>query len=154
MAPTEKSETFGEKRSNCMNIKSLDGKPVLDKEGKAETWKEYIGQLYKGNKLEDRTIEREEEVDQDEIGDMILREEFDRALKDLSANKTPGVDDIPSELLRALGEPTMTELFHLVCKMYETGKIPSDFRKNVIIPIPKKTGADRCEYYRTISLKY
>ena len=125
-----------------MNIRNSDGKPVLDKEGKAETWKEYIGGLYKGNKLEDHIIEREENVGEDEIGDMILREEFDRALKDLSANKAPGVDDIPSELLRALGESTMTELFHLVCKMYESGEIPSDFRKNVIIPIPKKVPTD------------
>ncbi|HCF9438095.1 TPA: reverse transcriptase family protein, partial [Pseudomonas aeruginosa] len=46
----------------------------------------------------------------------------------------------------------MTNLFHLVCKMYETGEVPSDFKKNVIIPIPKKAGADRCENYRTISL--
>ena len=37
-------------------------------------------------------------------------------------------------------------------KIYETGEIPSDFQKNVMIPIPKKAGADRCEYYRTISL--
>ncbi|WP_234448112.1 hypothetical protein, partial [Virgibacillus salexigens] len=46
----------------------------------------------------------------------------------------------------------MTKLFELVCRMYETGEIPSDFKKNVIIPIPKKAGADRCENYRTISL--
>ena len=86
------------------------------------------------------------------MGDKILREEFDRTLKDLSGNKAPGFDDIPSELLRSIGEPAMSKLFQLVCKIYETGEILSDFTKTVIIPIPKKAGADRCEYYRTISL--
>ena len=30
--------------------------------------------------------------------------------------------------------------------------MPSDFNKSVIVTIPKKAGADRCEDYRTISL--
>ena len=144
-------ETFGDKKSSCMNIKSSDGKPVLGKEGKAERWKEYIEGLYQGNELEGSILEREEEVNEDEIGDRILREEFDRALKDLSRNKAPGVDDIPAELLKSLGEPGMTKLFNLVCKMYETGDIPSDFKKKVIIPITKKASADRSESYRTIA---
>ncbi|XP_049769511.1 uncharacterized protein LOC126108338 [Schistocerca cancellata] len=135
-----------------MNIKSSDGNPVPSKEGKAERWKEYIEGLYKGDVLEDNFIELEEYVDEDEIGDTILREEFDRALKDLSRNKAPGVDNIPLELLMALAEPVLTKLYHLVSKMYETGEIPSDFKKNIIIPIPKKAGVDRCENYQTISL--
>ncbi|XP_049787836.1 uncharacterized protein LOC126191130 [Schistocerca cancellata] len=106
-------ETFGEKRTTCMNIKSSDGNPVLSKEGKAERWKEYIEGLYKGDVFEDNIMEMEEDVDEDEMGDMILREEFDRALKGLSRNKTPGVDKIPLELLTALGEPVLTKLYHL-----------------------------------------
>ncbi|XP_049782330.1 uncharacterized protein LOC126184020 [Schistocerca cancellata] len=128
-----------------MNIKSSDGNPVLSKEGKAERWKEYIEGLYKGDVLEDNIVEMEEDVDEDEMGDTILREEeFDRALKDLSRNKVPGVDNIPLELLTALGELVLTKLYHLVSKMYETGEIPSDIKKNIIIPIPKKAGVDRC----------
>ncbi|XP_049779702.1 uncharacterized protein LOC126176585 [Schistocerca cancellata] len=136
-------ETFGEKRTTRMNIKSSDGNPVLSKEGKAERWKEYIEGLYKGNVLEDNIMEMEEDVDENEMGDTILREKFDRALKDLSRNKAPGVDNIPLELLIA---------YPLVSKMNETGEIPSDFKKNIIIPVPKKAGVDRCENYRTISL--
>ncbi|XP_049944546.1 uncharacterized protein LOC126426686 [Schistocerca serialis cubense] len=145
-------ETFGERRTTCMNIKSFDGNPVLSKEGKAERWKEYIEGQYKGDILEDNMMEMEEDVDEDEMGDTILHEEFDRALKDLTRNKAPGVDNIPLELLTALGEPVLTKHYHLVSKMYETGEVPSDFKKNIIIPIPKKAGVDRCENYRTNSL--
>jgi hypothetical protein len=35
--------------------------------------------------------------------------------------------------------------------MDSTGKIPTDFKRNVIIPIPKKKKVERCEEYRTIS---
>ncbi|XP_049768102.1 uncharacterized protein LOC126101500 [Schistocerca cancellata] len=110
-------ETFGERRTTCMNIKSFDGNPVLSKEGKAERWKEYIEGLYKGYVLEDNTMEMEEDVDEDEMGDMRLREEFYKALKDLSRNKAHGVDNIPLELLTALGEPVLTKLYHLTVQM-------------------------------------
>ena len=36
--------------------------------------------------------------------------------------------------------------------MYSTGDIPSDFEKNIIIPIPKKKRAEKCEDFRIISL--
>ena len=32
------------------------------------------------------------------------------------------------------------------------GIIPKDFQKNKIVTLPKKTGADKCENFRTISL--
>ncbi|XP_068082613.1 uncharacterized protein, partial [Anabrus simplex] len=35
-------ETFGERKSRCMNMKSSDGKPLLEKEEKAERWQEHI----------------------------------------------------------------------------------------------------------------
>lgn len=42
----------------------------------------------------------------------------------------------------------------MVCKICENGQAPSDFWKNIIIAIPKKTGTDKCEDYchHTISL--
>lgn len=51
----------------------------------------------------------EEEVNKDETENAILWEEFDRALKGLSRNKAPEVDDILSELLILLGERSHDE---------------------------------------------
>ena len=142
--------TFGERKRKCMNIRNADGKPILSKEGKAERWKEHIETLYEGSELD--VLEREDEICNADKGDFILRSEFDRALKDMSRNKATGIDDVPVELLDALGDAALTKLFCLVSSMYETGEVPSDFQKNIIIPIPKKPGADKCEQYRTISL--
>ncbi|XP_049779447.1 uncharacterized protein LOC126176338 [Schistocerca cancellata] len=138
------NETFAEKRTTCMNIKSSDGKPVLSKEGKAERRKGYIEILYKSNVIHSNVMEMEVDIHEDDMGDVILREEFARALNDLNQNKAPGVDKIPLVLL---GEPAMTKLYHLARKMYETGKTPSDVKKNILTPIPKKAGVDRCENY-------
>ena len=36
--------------------------------------------------------------------------------------------------------------------MYETGKIPNDYKVNKTVTVPKKVGADKCKNYYTISL--
>ena len=46
----------------------------------------------------------------------------------------------------------MEALFELVNKIYDTGELPDDFKKCLILPLPKKPSAKRCEQYRTISL--
>ena len=68
----------------------------------------------------------------------------------MQRNKAPGIDDIPAELIKYAGEKTLTRLYKTICNI--TGDIPSDFEKNIIIPIPKKKRAERCEDFRTISL--
>jgi len=88
---------------------------------------------------------------QDNIEPPILREEFEIALKKLKENKSPGIDNLNEELLKASDGYGKDILFEIIGKAYETGKIPKDFEKCVIIPIPKKKKADICEEYRTIS---
>lgn len=42
--------------------------------------------------------------------------------------------------------------FKLISSMYETAKIPEGFRKNIIVTLPKKVGADKCRSFRTFNL--
>ena len=49
---------------------------------------------------------------------MILREELEKALRGLIANKAPGVYLIAAELLQKLGQAEMTISFELVYDMY------------------------------------
>ena len=85
----------------------------------------------------------------DDRGDFILKEEFEKALRSLQANKAPGVDLIAAELLQNLEQAEKIFLFKLVCDMYETGDIPNDYKVNKTVTIDKKEGADKCENYRT-----
>jgi len=84
-------------------------------------------------------------------GPFILRDEFEIALKELKSNKVTGVDKLNGKLLKALDGYGKDILFRIIGKAYETGIIPKDFEKCIIIPIPKKKKSERCEEYRTIS---
>jgi hypothetical protein len=92
------------------------------------------------------------DVDEEEMGDSILREEFNEALKELKKNKAPGIDEVPAELIQNASDKVKDQLYKLTCRIYEEGKVPKDFKKSAIITIPKKIGADVCENYRTVSL--
>lgn len=43
-------------------------------------------------------------------------------------------------------------MFNIITIVYETGELPEDFLKCVMIPILKKQKAKKCEEYRTLSL--
>ncbi|KAF0764794.1 craniofacial development protein 2-like [Aphis craccivora] len=62
------------------------------------------------------------------VGKEILREEFDKALRDLKRKRAERIDEIQAELWKETGE------------------------KCAIIPIPKTVTANKCDQYRTISL--
>ena len=142
---------FGRKSGKANALKDEQGKEPSNSKEKAQIWKRYLDRLYGGHGLTEE-LETPEEVNKDDEGESILREEFDQALKDMKGNKAAGIDEIPIELIKYAGARVKDRLFRLVCRIYDEGKIPKDFQKSVIIPIPKKINADRCEYYRTISL--
>src|SRR5580658_4821605 len=68
------------------------------------------------------------------------------AVKEMKRNKAVGVDGIPGEFLKALGEKGTKELVEMCKKMYEEGVWHEDFTSVVMIPI------QNCEDHRTISL--
>jgi len=48
----------------------------------------------------------------------------------------PGVDEIPAELIQNCGEDTKRIIYEMIKECYETGQVPSDFTKCIIVPIP------------------
>jgi len=62
-----------------------------------------------------------------------------------------GVDDIPIEFLKSLGELSMRELSGLCKQIYESGIWPEDFTKVVMITLPKTANVVECADHRTIS---
>lgn len=59
-----------------------------------------------------------------------MRSEFDRELKDLTNTKTSGEDRIFVGVLRRNAEDEILErLFNLLNKIYESGGLPTDFKK-------------------------
>ena len=82
----------------------------------------------------------------------ILECEVKWALESITKNKASGGDGIPVELFQIL-EDDAVKVLHSICQqMWKTQQWPQDWKRSVIIPIPKKGSAKECSYYCTIAL--
>ena len=134
-------------------IKDTNGKLLTDEMQVLNRWKEYVEELYsKDINTTNTTIEDERTVEKDLKGPTILMSEVEWAIKNLRNKKAQGIDEIPAEMIKALGENGRKEIWHLCNNMYEKGHWPKDFTTTIMIPIPKKNNANECKLFRTISL--
>ena len=129
------------------NVLDKDNRKELDQLGDIlHRWREYGESLFKSNDAGDRSIAN--------TGNplKILKSEVRRAIKRLPNNKAPGTDAIQAELIKAGGEP-IVDFFTTLCnKVITENKWPKEWTQTVFIPIPKVSGAKRCDEHRTISL--
>ena len=100
----------------------------------------------------DFQLEDESTVDSDALGPDPLESEITAAIQEMKINKAEGIDGIPGEFWKNLGQEGMKVLIDLCRKIYATGIWPPDFTKAVMINLPKKANAVECKDYRTISL--
>ena len=97
-------------------------------------------------------MEDENRVIEENKGPKLIEEEVALAIKELKVGKSEGVDKVPAELLKALGERGRKELFGICQDIYVTGEWPDDFTQATIVTLEKKANATECADHRTISL--
>ena len=64
-------------------------------------------------------------------------------------NKTSGDDGIPLELFQTLKDDVVKVLHSICQQMWKTQKWPQDWKRSVLIPIPKKGNAKEYSNYHT-----
>ena len=69
----------------------------------------------------------------------VLRETVAEAVHGLKAGKSPGVDNIPSELRKNGGEAIITVLTAICQKIWETKELPKEWTQSLVIPLPKES---------------
>lgn len=129
------SVLFSSYKSRNGWIEDNSGSIVYEKKHIGKVWKEYMEKLYDEIELTEDELALEQEVDEEMILP-ILREKFDKALRNIKTRKVAGIDGIQAELWK--DEQIYNELFKLVNDIYNTGNLPLDFVKYNIISIPKK----------------
>ena len=141
--------------SRSTTIKDDTRRLITEPEEVRRRWKEYVEVLYDKNgkpKPEDIDMESEDKVLPDCKGPDLLESEIMAAIREMKKNKAVGVDNIPAEFWKVLGERGMKELVELCIDMYEQGVWPEDHTRVIMIPLQKKANALECGDHRTINL--
>ena len=128
-------------------VKNKEGEVVTDKEKILERWAEFYEELY----ADDPSTVNIDDSHEEAIP-TFLKCELETAINELKIGKSPGLDQIYSEYLKAGGEPLVKALMHLFNQILTTGKVPKQFKEALIVVIDKRNSRIECGNYRPISL--
>ena len=81
-----------------------------------------------------------------------MLEEVEHAMKFLKNGKSPGMDNVPAELIKHSG-PNSIKVIHKLCDViWRTNKWPKDWKQQELIMLFKGGDSQECGNYRTIAL--
>jgi len=64
--------------------------------------------------------------------------EVELAIDKLKSHKSPGIDQIPSELIKAGGRIICMEIHKHIVSLRKKEKLPEEWKESIIVPIHKK----------------
>ena len=130
----------GKKRKPLTAMKDLDGKLLMKKADILHVWKTHFEKHLNTRfpRDEEALLQFQPVTQENPQIPPITEQEVKYAIKELSNRKSPGVDGITSELIKAGGfmmTKTLTVLFNKIIVPEAT---PNDWSKMIITPIHKK----------------
>ncbi len=139
-------------KSRTNAIRSKDGKLLTGQEDILSRWTEYAQELYKDGGSYDQTViaelrHRTARPEDDFKEDNVLREEVQKAVDRLKNNKSPGVDGIQAELMKAGGESTVDAIHRLCNMVWDQERWPTEWTSSVLVTIAKKGDNTHCTNY-------
>jgi len=78
--------------------------------------------------------------------------EVELAIEKLKSHRSPGIDQIPAELITVGGRTICCEIHKLVISIWNMEELPEGWKESIIVPIYKKGDKTDCSNYRGISL--
>ena len=128
-------------------IKDKNGTLLTNKDQILERWANFYEELY----ADDSNNSPINDSSEDEIP-AIRKNEIEAAINTMKDGKSPGLDNICSEYLKAGGESLTKALLFLFNQIITTRKIPQAFKEALIVILYKKNSRFECSNYRPISL--
>jgi len=129
-------------------IKDKSGKVLTDTEHIKSRWKEHFDQLYNVINTADSSVLQELPKSADansEETSKLFREELELAVDGMKAWKSPGMENITADEMKAVGDLGIDVLFKLCSKKWDVKEIPSDWSRSNIVPILKKKYKTVCD---------
>ena len=73
--------------------------------------------------------------------------EVELAIEKLKSHKSPGIDQIPAELIKAGGRTIRYEIHKLIISIWNKEELPGARKQPIILPICKKGDKTDCSNY-------
>ena len=128
-------------------IKERNDKNLIEAEEIEKRWKEY------------RELHRKDCNDPDNHDGVVshsepdvLEREVKWAFGSTAASKASGGDGIPAELFKILKDDAVKVLHSICQQIWKSQQWPQDWKRSILIPIPKRGSTKECSNHRTTVL--
>ena len=78
--------------------------------------------------------------------------EVELALEKLKSYKSPCIDQIPAEMIKAGGRAICCEIHKLIISIWNKDELPEEWKESIILPVCKKGDKTDCSNCRGITL--
>jgi hypothetical protein len=72
--------------------------------------------------------------------------EIEVAVEKLKSHKSPGIDHIPAELIKAGGRTICSEIHKLINSVWNKEELPEVWKESITVPVHKKFDKTGCNY--------
>ncbi|KAE8738306.1 hypothetical protein FOCC_FOCC016216 [Frankliniella occidentalis] len=133
-------------------IKDADGSLLSDPADVLARWRDHFKDLLNvpGPDV-DQEIPAPEQAQEGEVEPPSVEEILD-IIGGLKKKSAPGVDGIPAPLLQHGGRPVAVALRNIIVRIIKEGDMPTEWKKSILMPLPKKGDLTQCTNYRGIAL--
>jgi hypothetical protein len=131
-------------------VKEENGDLLADSHSILNRWKNYFCQLLSVSGVND--VRQTEIHTAEPLVPEPSSSEVEIAIENLKRYKSPGIYQIPAELIQAGGNTLCSEIHKLINCIWNKEELREQWKVSIIVPIYKKGGKTDCSNYRGISL--
>jgi len=77
--------------------------------------------------------------------------EVETAIEKLKSHKSPGIDQIPAELIKTVGRTNFSGIHKLITFIWNKEELSEKWKESIIVPINKKGDKTNCNNYRGLT---
>ena len=127
-------------------MKDDKGDLVADSHSISAMWRNYFSQLlnaYGVNDVRQTQIHTAEPLVPEPSAS-----EVELATEKLKSHKSSGIDQIPTELIKAGGKTMCCEVHKLIISIWNKEELSEEWKESIIVPVYKKGDKTDCSNYR------
>jgi hypothetical protein len=127
-------------------LKDEKGDLVADSHSTLARWRNYFFQLLNVHGVND--VRQTEIHTAEPLVPELSVSEFEMTIEKLKGHKSPGIDQIPAELIKAGGRTIRSEIHKFINSIWNKEELPEQWKESIIVPIYKKGDKIDCSNYR------
>ena len=131
-------------------VKDEKGDLVTDSHSIMTRWRNYFSRLLNIHGVDD--VRQAEMHAAEPLAPEPNAFEVELAIEKLKNHKSPGIDQIPAELIKAGGRTIRCAINKHIISIWNKEELPEELKESIIVPIYKKGDKADCNNYRGISL--